>query len=90
MFLCALTTYCIVNKSTLLIRVKKVFIYSVFIIVNGDNYMLYVGGRSMMFLTNNNESIVILIISGIFSYYHYHFIIKAFEHSSSTVILPFL
>ncbi|CAK66395.1 unnamed protein product (macronuclear) [Paramecium tetraurelia] len=75
MLLCALTTYIII------------FVYFIYIESIGPLYSELVGKYSLF---ASVQSLPFLIVSGTFSYYHYHFIIKAFENSSSTVILPFL
>ncbi|CAD8208295.1 unnamed protein product [Paramecium pentaurelia] len=75
MLLCALTTYIII------------FVYFIYIELIGPQYSELIGNYSIF---GSIQSLPLLIISGIFSYYHYHFIIRAFENSSSTVILPFL
>lgn len=55
-----------------------------------EDYIYYIAGESYFFLNSNYSDRIVLILSGIFCYYHYHFLVKSFEHSSSTVILPFL
>jgi hypothetical protein len=61
-----------------------------FIMFTMGDYLSYVQGSTMFFLNSNYSDRVVLIVGGVFCYYHYHFLVRAFEHSSSTVILPFL
>jgi hypothetical protein len=69
---------------------NQVIVYTLFIMITDTNYIQYLSEKSMFFIDPSFPDIALLIFCGIFSYFHYHFIIKAFEHSSSTVILPFL
>jgi hypothetical protein len=67
-----------------------IMIYFLWLIFNRDTYIPQVGLNSFLFKEQYEYTFYLALCSGIFCYFAYHFMIQAFESSSSTVILPLL
>jgi len=67
-----------------------ILIYFLWIICTHETYMDLVGYSSFIFKERYDYTFYLALFSGIFCYFSYHFMIQAFESSSSTIILPLL
>jgi len=55
-----------------------------------EEYIEFMKDSSFMFKRNYDSKFAYALFSGIFCYFHYHYTVKAFETTASTIILPLL
>jgi len=65
-------------------------VYFLWIIFTHNSYMDMMDYNSFLFKEKYDSAFWAALLSGTFCYFSYHFMIKAFETSSSTIILPLL
>lgn len=85
----SLTSYQTVFIAVIIDYVALFFYFSVLYIWN-DQYRSYVGKSSFIFKEKYDYTFYMALTSGAFSYLAFHFMTKAWESSSSTIILPLL